>query len=268
MNADNHADNRKNGNSKNGNSKTGNGKADNLRTGNRQGSDRSGRSAIDGRESETVKPGGSRHTRTQESSARTSESSARTMKSPACTQRGPEHTQEKTERTQEKTARTQESPAPMDESAGESFDDEQDANYPAKERSGLSAAAAVCLCLVVALLSFIAGTGAGISIARRGDDADTHADAVESQTFYAAITDIEGSRLTVKGLDVNDVNFRGAFIFSVDSGTTVEWQGTQISSDDLEKGDNISVTFTGAIRESYPAQIDGVTRIVVLDDEL
>ena len=35
------------------------------------------------------------------------------------------------------------------------------------------------------------------------------------QTFYATITEINGNNFTVEGLDINDINYRGAFTFSV-----------------------------------------------------
>ena len=35
----------------------------------------------------------------------------------------------------------------------------------------------------------------------------------------------------------------------------------------VDTGDTISVTYTGGIRESYPAGIDGVVRVQLLDDE-
>ena len=39
--------------------------------------------------------------------------------------------------------------------------------------------------------------------------------ALDAQTFYAAISDIRGDTLTVAGMDVNDINFRGEFCFSI-----------------------------------------------------
>ncbi len=38
-------------------------------------------------------------------------------------------------------------------------------------------------------------------------------DPTTSQTFYAMISDIQGSTLHVAGLEVNDINFRGDFFF-------------------------------------------------------
>ena len=44
-------------------------------------------------------------------------------------------------------------------------------------------------------------------------------------------------------------------------------EGTEIGLSDLEVGDNISITFDGEILDTYPAQINDVIRIILLDDE-
>lgn len=92
--------------------------------------------------------------------------------------------------------------------------------------------------------------------------------ALNAQTFYATISDIRGDTLTVAGMDVNDINFRGEFCFSIEKGTKITWRYTDIPADDLEVGDHISVTFTGEVLETYPGQIQHVTVIQLLDDEL
>ncbi len=92
--------------------------------------------------------------------------------------------------------------------------------------------------------------------------------ALNAQTFYATISDIRGDTLTVAGMDVNDVNFRGEFCFSIEKETKIIWRYTDIPADDLEVGDHISVTFTGEVLETYPGQIQHVTVIQLLDDEL
>lgn len=93
-------------------------------------------------------------------------------------------------------------------------------------------------------------------------------------TFYATITDIrdtglaiDDTALTVKGLDTNDINFRGDFTFVITEATEIEWRNTKIETDDLEVGDNISIIFTGSIQETYPAKINDVLKIQLLDDE-
>lgn len=88
------------------------------------------------------------------------------------------------------------------------------------------------------------------------------------QTFYAEIEEIKDNFILVKGLSVNDINFRGEFTISVVGETKLEWRNTKINVTDLNVGDNISITFTGEILDSYPAQIKDVVKIQLLDDEI
>lgn len=85
-------------------------------------------------------------------------------------------------------------------------------------------------------------------------------------TFYATIITINGSDIQVEGLDVNDVNHRGAFNFAVGDNTELSWHNTPIELTDLEEGSRISVTFIGDVTETYPAGIHDVVKIVLLDD--
>ena len=88
------------------------------------------------------------------------------------------------------------------------------------------------------------------------------------QTFYAEIEERKDNFILVKGLSVNDINFRGEFTISVVGETELEWRNTKINVTDLNVGDNISITFTGEILDSYPAQIKDVVKIQLLDDEI
>ena len=94
------------------------------------------------------------------------------------------------------------------------------------------------------------------------------------QCFYATITDIkdtgfekEPKFIEVKGLDINDKNFRGNFEFIVTEATEIEWRYTKLEPDELEVGDNIAIIFTGNIQEKDPAHIEDVLKILLLDDE-
>lgn len=108
--------------------------------------------------------------------------------------------------------------------------------------------------LAVALFSFVLGRS-------------TAPASLLGETFYATVDRTEGDSLAVTGLEINDVNHRGAFTFSVEEDTVLEWRHVPIALAELEPGDTISVTYTGGIRESYPAGIDGVVRVQLLDDE-
>lgn len=88
------------------------------------------------------------------------------------------------------------------------------------------------------------------------------------QTFYAEIEENDNGNMLVRGLEINDINFRGEFTFTVYPETELTWRYTDIGLSDLEPGDNISITFTGEIMESYPAQITDIVKIQLLDDEI
>ncbi len=94
----------------------------------------------------------------------------------------------------------------------------------------------------------------------------------DADVFYATIEEIREyngiTTVLVKGLDVNDINHRGEFDFSIDANTELLWHGTKIEISDLKEGQNISITSTGEVLERYPAGLTKVTRVIVLDDEL
>ena len=87
------------------------------------------------------------------------------------------------------------------------------------------------------------------------------------KTFYATITEINGNNFTVEGLDINDINYRGAFTFSVIAETELVWRGTEMQVEEFDIGDIISVSFTGLVQESYPGHILDVVRVQLLDVE-
>ena len=74
--------------------------------------------------------------------------------------------------------------------------------------------------------------------------------------------------ILIEGLETNDINHRGEFDFSIDNDTELLWNNTKIEISDLKEGQNVSITSTGEVLESYPAQLTEVTKIIVLEDEL
>ncbi|MDO5522392.1 MAG: hypothetical protein Q4G58_18005 [bacterium] len=90
----------------------------------------------------------------------------------------------------------------------------------------------------------------------------------ESYTFYAAVTSITDSGvLYVKGLEVNDINYRGKFAVSTTDKTKFTWRGTDISITDLKPNDIISIQFSGDVQETEPASLKA-DRIYYLGDRL
>ncbi|MCC2253424.1 DUF3221 domain-containing protein [Ruminococcus sp. CLA-AA-H200] len=118
------------------------------------------------------------------------------------------------------------------------------------------------LTVTAGLLLLCAGAAAGIFCFAGSKNA------YPAQTFYATVSKIEGNNLTVQGMDENDVNYRGAYWFPVSEETEITWRNKDISIEDLDVGDNISVSFTGEIFETYPAKIRQVEAIRLLEDEL
>lgn len=89
----------------------------------------------------------------------------------------------------------------------------------------------------------------------------------EFQTFFATISEIKDTSFTVKGMEINDINYRGNFTLPIMEETSYVWRGTELSPSELDVGDNISITFYGEILETDPAYIQDVTRVQLLDDE-
>ena len=86
------------------------------------------------------------------------------------------------------------------------------------------------------------------------------------ETFYATITEINGSHICVKGYDINDVNHRTKFSFNITEQMILSWRGIEISAESLKVGQNVAITYTGAVSASFPMQISNVVKLVVLDD--
>lgn len=113
--------------------------------------------------------------------------------------------------------------------------------------------------LLFVLLVFWAGYVVGTNRMDQGDFGD-------SAVFYAEILEIDGRSMLVSGLKENDINYRGEFSFQVTADTKIEWHHTDLALTELMPGQKVSITFSGGVQESYPAQIQDVSRISLLDD--
>lgn len=124
--------------------------------------------------------------------------------------------------------------------------------------------------IIIMGVSFVLGIFVGQMNAPKNDLAFTK---VSGQTFYANIESIkqynDGSfHINVKGLDVNDINYRGNFTFKVDDNMDMTWRGEKVKVSDLKEGNNISITFTDEIvNDISPAPLREVIKIQILDDE-
>ncbi|MCD7920341.1 MAG: hypothetical protein LUG45_09805 [Clostridiales bacterium] len=117
------------------------------------------------------------------------------------------------------------------------------------------------IAMCIAALTLLVGLAVGLMIGRNT------AQSVAGTTFYATIDQVnqDDGSLTVTGLEVNSVNFRGSFCLSVEA-AALEWRGTELTPDELREGQTISITFTGDIAETDPAELNGVVRVELLDD--
>lgn len=109
--------------------------------------------------------------------------------------------------------------------------------------------------------------GGGFILGRRTAPDAPIVQEVIGTTFYAAITRISDDSMLVDGLDINSLNFQGAFSFVIHEDTRLTWNYTEIAMADFQVGDRVAITFTGGIRETYPARLVKVLRVDLLDHE-
>ena len=125
--------------------------------------------------------------------------------------------------------------------------------------------------IIIIGVSFVVGLFIGQQNAPKNDLAIRK---VVGQTFYANIESIkqynDGSfHINVKGLEINDINYRGNFTFKVDDSIDMTWRGEKINISDLKEGDNISITFTDEIiNDISPTLLEEVVKIQLLRDDV
>lgn len=94
----------------------------------------------------------------------------------------------------------------------------------------------------------------------------------EGTTFYAKIDSIMEDNGTIHisatGLDVNNINWRGKYNFSVKENTDIIWRGVKIPVSDLGVKNNIAITITdGTILDVVPTLLQEIEKIELLDDK-
>ena len=141
------------------------------------------------------------------------------------------------------------------------------AGRPMRPPHTAAAALAVLVLSAAVAASYFAGYKAAYDRMEAGSSAPV------PETFYGEITDISGTpeagnAVTVRGLAVNDPRYRGNFSFAVYGETSIERQGRPASFADLDEGDAVAVTFTGAPEPSDPAVLAHVVRVQILEDAL
>src|SRR5699024_327240 len=97
---------------------------------------------------------------------------------------------------------------------------------------------------------------------------------VYGQTFYANIESIKqyndgGFHINVRGLEINDINYRGDFTFTINDNIDMTWRGEKIGISDLKEGDIISITFTDeGLRDISPTPLQEVVKVQLLSDDV
>lgn len=132
------------------------------------------------------------------------------------------------------------------------------------DRKGAKRALMITAAFVLIIGAFVGGFFAGKS----GQRVETKLAWSDSEVVYAEILDVNDGFFHVKGLDVNDINGRSEFTFSAKENTQLVWRGTELSLTDFRPGDRIAFFYVGEVLETYPAQVQSVVKIKLMDDEL
>lgn len=117
----------------------------------------------------------------------------------------------------------------------------------------------------VAVVIFVCSFGGGFVVGRTTAKPQNMPNC---EVVYAEIISVENGYFHVKGLDVNDINGRGEFTFSAKENTALVWRGTELSLSDFQAGDRIAFYYSGEVLLTYPAQVQNVVMIKLLDDEV
>lgn len=94
----------------------------------------------------------------------------------------------------------------------------------------------------------------------------------EGTTFYVKIDSIRENNGTIHisatGLDVNNINWRGKYNFSIKESTDIVWRGVKIPVSDLGVKNNIAITITDeTIPDVVPTPLQEIEKIELLDDK-
>lgn len=94
----------------------------------------------------------------------------------------------------------------------------------------------------------------------------------EGTTFYAKIDSIREDNGTIHisatGLDVNNINWRGKYNFSVKENTDIIWMDVKIPVSAFGKKNNIAITITDEIiLDIVPTPLREIEKIELLDDK-
>ncbi len=128
--------------------------------------------------------------------------------------------------------------------------------------------------IVIGLLLIIGVSFAIVLIVRQKNMPKNELTVTESsgQTFYANIESIKQYNdgdfyIGVKGLERNNINYRGEFTFKADDSIDMTWKGEKIGISDLKEGDTILITFNDEILITIsPTPLEEVVKVQLIKD--
>ena len=109
------------------------------------------------------------------------------------------------------------------------------------------------ICMV--FVSFIGGFG----LAYRSFEKEEGQ--IDVTAFYAKIVSIDEDHITVKGIPLNEKDYRDKFTFELHESIVIEWQGQQIALADLREGDLVAVILLQDI-----VGVEDIFKIQLLND--
>jgi len=130
------------------------------------------------------------------------------------------------------------------------------------DKKGAKRAVLIVIVVLLVIGAFIGGFFAGKS----GQRVETQFVERYAEVVYAEILSVDDGYFHVRGLDVNDINGRGEYTFSVKENTRLVWHVTDIPLSDFDVGDRIAFYYNGLVLDSNPAQVQNVVKIKLLDD--
>ncbi len=78
------------------------------------------------------------------------------------------------------------------------------------------------------------------------------------QTFYAEITEVGETTITVEGVSINEEKYQGTFQYDVYAETSIIYNDELLTLSDLKPGDMVSITFltaSGGITDIFKIQL-------------
>lgn len=86
------------------------------------------------------------------------------------------------------------------------------------------------------------------------------------QSFIAKVKEINVDTIKVKGIDSNEKDFRNKWFVISLKGTKLRWKNEKIKMINLNKGDNVLITFTGEATSTYPTTINNVSLLELKEE--